>query len=1124
MKKKLIESHFMKNGLTLIMRKMKLTAFFSFLLFLSSWGTSLSQTTKLSLNLKNVPVQELIHQIEDQTEFYFLYQDDVFRNEQKVTIQTESESVESILQQMAEKTSVQYRIFERQIVLMPLGLTELPAGLKNQLEIQQQKKDVSGSVKDSEGNSLPGVSVVVKGTTTGVITDMNGQFRLSVPVDAQTLTFSFVGMKTHEILLGGKTNVNVTLEEEAVGIEEVVAVGYGMQKKVNLTGSVQNVTSEDLVKRSASNASNALQGLIPGVSVIQTSGRPGADGATIRIRGVGSLNSSSNPLVLIDGVEGDMNYIDLNSIESISVLKDAASASIYGSRASNGVILITTKRSKGKEMKVSYNGYAGFNIPTEMPDPVNAVEYMEAVNIANANSNQNPQYTESLINEYKTLGADNNTRYDTDWRDKIIKNQALTHNNSLSVSGGSKDIRFFGNAGYYYQDGQIANNDYDRMTLRLNTDMQMTDWVKIGIDVNIRQSKTIRPSLDAPEGIINKATTFVPVFSGINADGTWGYGQNGDNPIASAEASGLNTAISPELGVKGFIVLNPFKGFDFTASYSSRRLETKADYFLKPYDTYEGGVYKTTYPATGTEKYEDWSQEITNQFNLQATYEKQIVKHNIRVLGGIQTDEKTGRNFAASRKGYEFDGFEDIDHGNVATVANSGNHWEWAMMSYYGRVNYNFSDRYLIELNGRWDASSRFMNDSRWGFFPSASIGWRVSEESFFGPLKNAVNNLKIRGSYGTLGNQEIGSLFPYAATISTGYGYWFDKVLGTGATQAQVANEKISWEKSTQMNLGIDADFLKSRLNLTADYYIRNINDMLQQFPIPMYVGFSSPWENAGSMRNTGWDVALTWRDQIGDIKYHIRANLSDVKNEVTNLYGKEYVGTQITREGDPLGSWYGYVNEGYFQSMEEIDNSAVYGTRNNVKPGYIKYKDITGPDGTPDGVINELDRTIIGNPSPRYEYSLNLGAEWKGLDFSLFLQGVGKKEIYYSAHGARPFYVGRSIFKHHLDYWTEDNRDAEFPLLLIDGSGNNPNNIISDFWVKSGAYMRVKNVVIGYTLPKATLQRLNIEKIRIYASGQNLFTISNAYKGYDPESSVSGGNFYPLMKTFTLGMDINF
>lgn len=1130
-----------------IVMQIKLVSFIILLACVHVFAEGYAQ--KVSLSEKNASLEKIFREIRKQSGMIFWYESSLLKKAGKIDIRVQNAPLKDVLDRVFEDLPLSYTIIENTVVIKPgkqagpagpkgahveipvqgsaerSGLQWSPELLSSRIRIAEPKsRTIRGRVLDENGDGLPGVSILVRGTQQGTITDELGNFSLEIPDEKAVLIFSFVGYITREIPVENRALFDISLKPNDQALEEVVVVGYGTQKKVNLTGAVHNVKGEELIRRNATNTSNALQGLVPGVSVTQTSGRPGADGATIRIRGTGSINSTSNPLVLIDGVEGDMNNIDMTSIESISVLKDAASASIYGSRASNGVILITTKRADKEALKISYNGFAGFNTPTEMPDPLSAVEYMEAINTARANSDLAPQYSESLINEYKTLGADGLNRYDTDWRKEVIRNRALMHNNSVSLGAGTDKFRFFGNLGMFSQDGSIANNAYKRFTMRINSDARINKWLKVGTDLNLRSSKTTRPSNDAPESIINKATTFVPVFSGINADGTWGYGQNGDNPIASAAASGLNTATTPEIILKGFANITPVRDLDILTSYSIRKLETKSDYFLKPYDTYEGGVFKTSYPSSGNEKYEGWSQNITRQFNLQATYDLKAGHHQFRLLSGIQTEDRSGKSFSATRKGFDFAGFEDLDHGDIATSITAGSHSDWGIFSHFNRLNYSFKDRYLLELNGRWDASSRFMDGYRWGFFPSASVGWRISEEPFFQPLQSSIDNLKLRGSYGTLGNQEIFSYYPYAATISPGYGYWFDKALSTGATQTQVANEKISWEKSTQMNIGLDADLLKSRLSFSFDYYIRNISDILQQFPIPLYVGLASPWENAGSMRNKGWDLSTVWRDHIGSVRYNVAANFSDVKNKVINLYGKEYVDTQITRAGDPINSWYGYVADGYFQSQQEIDDSPVYGERNNVRPGYVRYKDISGPEGVPDGVINAYDRTIIGNPAPRYEFSLNLNAEWKGFDITLFFQGVGKRDIFYSGIGARPFYIGRSMFRHQLDYWTETNRDAEFPILLIDGSGANPNNIVSTFWTKSGAYTRLKNLAIGYSFPSRWTEKVRIGKARIYVAGQNLFTVSNAYKGYDPENSVSGGNFYPVMKTFTCGLDVQF
>lgn len=1080
----------------------------------------------ISLNINKGTISEIFKEIEQQSDYKFFYNDEQIDLDTPINVNIKKNTIENVLKQIFSKTNVTYKIINNHIVLTNITYEKT----SNFPLITQQGKVIKGRILDFQGEPLIGVNVVLKGSTIGTMTDVDGNFQIENVPDNAILIISYIGYHSQEIPINGKSSIDIALLEDTQKLEEVVVVGYGTQKKVNLTGAVQNVTSKDLLKRSLPNTSTALQGLIPGVSVQQTSGRPGGDGASITIRGTGSINSSTGPLILIDGVEGDINNIDMNAIESVSILKDAASASIYGSRASNGVVLVTTKRAQEGGIKVSYNGYAGFNSPTSMPDPVDAIGYMEAVNIARKNADMDPQYSDEIINIYKTQGADNLNYYDTNWRDLVIKNTAFVHNHSVSLSGGSNVFRVFANAGYYYQDGQISNNDYKRMTLRLNTDAQILKWMKVGIDINIRQSNVRRPSMEEPESTINKALTFTPVFSGKNNDGTWGFGQNGDNPIAITKVGGVHTGITPELGVRGFALITPFEGFETLTSYSSRKVEYKSDRFIKPYDTYENGAFKTTYPPNGTDKNESWSQTITNQFNLQMSYEKTISNNYFKFLGGVQTEERAIRSFGAGRKGYDFDGFEEINHGDISTATNSGGRLEWAMISYFGRVNYSFAERYLLELNGRWDASSRFMDGHRWGFFPSVSAGWRISEEVFFAPLKATIDNLKLRASYGTLGNQDIvidgnAIYYPYAASLSSGYGYWFDKTLGTGLAQTQVANEKISWEKSTQFNFGIDGSMLNSRLSFNIDYYVREIDKMLQQFPVPMFVGLSSPWENAGSMRNKGWDLSVTWRDRTGNVAYHITGNLSDVKSEVTNLYGNEYIGTQIIKEGLPLRSWYGYVSDGYFQNQEEIDNSPVYGgNKSNVKPGYIKYKDISGSDGVPDGKITDDDRQVIGNPYPRYEFSLNMGAEWKGFDFSLFFHGVGKKDILYTGAGARPFHVGRTIFKNQLDTWTPENRNAEFPLLLIDGTGSNPNNIVSDFWIRSGAYLRLKNLVVGYTIPKNILNKMNVEHLRFYVSGQNLFTMNKAYKGYDPENSVNNGSFYPVMQTFTLGVDIRF
>lgn len=451
------------------------------------------------------------------------------------------------------------------------------------------------------------------------------------------------------------------------------------------------------------------------------------------------------------------------------------------------------------------------------------------------------------------------------------------------------------------------------------------------------------------------------------------------------------------------------------------------------------------------------------------------------------------------------------------------------MVSYIARLNYIFNDRYMLELTGRYDGSSRFTKGNRWGFFPSVSGAWRISEENFFEPARQYVNNLKIRASYGTLGNQNLvgGNYYPYASTLDGKPSYWPGENWTAGIAPTTLSNRQISWEKSHQLNIGLDASILDSKIDVTFDYYVRKISSMLQKFPAPFYVGLAAPWRNAGKMRNNGWDLAVTYRDRIGNVSFSATAMVSDVKNTITDLYGNKYIdsaGGTSTQVGHPIWSWYGYVTDGYFQSREEIDNYPVInGNKNNIRPGYLKFKNISGPDGVPDDVIDEYDKTFIGDPQQRYLFSLNLQANWNNFDFTAFFQGVGKRDIYAQGYNVRALQIGRTIMREQFDTWTEDNRNAKYPLLVKeDVAGSNPNYLPSSFWIKSGAYMRLKNLVIGYTLPRKILNGIGISNLRFYVSGQNLFTVQNAYPGYDPESSPA--SYYPLMRIYTFGIDLKF
>lgn len=1084
-------------------------------------------SAQYSINIKNKTIAQAIKIIEGNSDYKFFYADNLPDLSNVVSFTTVNKPIEVTLDNLFRNTRISYQIgIQKQIVLSQKGVratsvnydTNQPSGIFS----------VKGVVKGDDGEPLIGVTIMSDNQKQGTTTDFDGNYELHL-AKPTTLTYTFIGYTSERIKVNKSEVKDVVLKSSDILLNDVVVVGYGTQKKINLTGALQSVSSDEILRRSVSTGSAALQGLVPGLTAVQSSGQPGGDAASIKIRGLGSLNSTTSPLILIDGVEGDMNRIDLNSVESITVLKDAASASIYGSRASNGVILVTTKRGAEGKVKVTFNGYAGYNKPSTLPTPTSAIEYMQAVDVARINASQDPLYTQT-IDIYKNGGVDNINYYDTDWRKHVIKERATVQNYSLSVSGGNDVIKLYATAGYYSQDGQIDNNKFTRTSLRVNTDTKVTKWMKIGVDVGIRQATAKSPVMDTPANIIGKALTMTPIMSGINADGTWGYGINGTNPIAMVQTGCTSNSTAPEYTARATINIDPFEGLNIFGAYSWKHADSETNAFVKPYKTYENGVFKGEFPTTGSSKSEQRTKTITKQFNLQGTYEKTFGKHYLKALLGFQSEQLDYSYILAGRKNFYYDGYEELVNGDVSTMSNSSSKYGWALLSYFFRVNYSFNDRYLLEVNGRYDGTSRFKKGHRWGFFPSVSAGWRISEEHFFEPVKEVVNNLKLRASYGELGNQSIDGYYPYASSIagSPNYGYWFDKELSTGVAQIQLANSMITWEKSKQFDIGIDAGLFNNRLNVNFDYYVRNITNMLQQFPVPLFVGMGAPWKNAGSMRNNGWELSISWRDRIDRVNYYVNGNLSDVKNDVVDLFGKEYVNpTTITTEGEQYGSWYGYVADGYFQTQEEINSSPVYGGNpKNVKPGYIKYKDISGIDGKPDGKIDKYDRTILGNPTPRYEFGLTLGGDWNGIDFSLFFQGVGKKDVYYSGAGGRALSGNYTIYKYQLDYWTEDNRNAKFPILLEDPNGTNPNNMISSFWVKSGAYCRLKNIVIGYTLPQKWIKKASLSKVRIYASAQNLLTIKNDfYEGFDPENSIgSGASCYPLNKTFIFGLNVEF
>lgn len=991
--------------------------------------------------------------------------------------------------------------------------------------INAQDFTVRGVVSD-ESDVLPGVSIVVAGTNQGTITDVNGKYSINVKKGSK-LIFSYVGYRAHEAVANQST-INVKMKTDAIQLEEAVVVGYATQKKATLTGAVSSVSSENLTKRNVASLSTALQGAMPGVTIQQTSGQPGSDGGQIRVRGIGSIKSDQDPLVLVDGIEMDINQVDANTVASVSVLKDAASASIYGSRASNGVILITTKRGKAGKVTTTYSGYLTVQRPTNMPEPVAAWEYLQAElnswdNAGASVTNTQREQQLRWIEEQRTLKPDNWTRYDTDWKKETLKDNSLMHSHNVTVSGGSEDISFFASGSYLSQDGLIPNDNFDRTNLRLNADAKILSWMKLGIETNLRQSNLLNPGISTPKAIINQALYMLPHISAAKElDGNWGYGKNGINPTAAANASGEKKVRTSEALVNGTLTFTPIKGLELIGQYSRRQVSKRTRTLITPYLTSLSGMVKAEYPDHDSLK-EEWEQTVRNYYRAQASYERTMNDHYAKLLVGFQAEDSEFTSFYGAKQGFDLERYY-LDNGDGSTASSGGGANSWAMMSWYGRLNYNYQQRYLLEVNGRYDGSSRFTKNNRWGFFPSVSAGWVVSQENFLKNTTDIIDILKLRVSYGLLGNQNIGN-YPYAAVVKPGYGYYLgdDKSLAPGVAQTTLSNSDISWEKSKQFDVGIDLSLWNGLLSITADYYIKNIYDMLLTFPLPYYAGMQPAYSNAGDMSNKGWEISIGHKNKIKDFNYGVTFTLSDNRNKITNLNGLNSQDKTMV-EGYPNNGIWGYLSDGYYQDWDDVANSPKLS--NSARPGYVKYKKINQGEGIDPMLIDSRDQVYLGDSFPHFEYGLNLNASWKNFDLTIFFQGVGQRSTFMSGIGLKPFANGANLFRHQMDSWTEDNRNAEYPILVPEANAAD-NYVRSDKWVRNAAYCRLKNMVLGYTLPQSLTKKLNIGSLRLYVSGQNLFTISNFYKGYDPEVSYGGnqgGEFYPIMQTFTVGVDLKF
>lgn len=1023
---------------------------------------------------------------------------------------------------------------------------------------QQVMVAVIGKIEDQSG-PIAGASVVEKGTTNGVISDIDGNFKLTVSPKS-VLVISFVGYIEQQITVGSQRAFNIMLKEDTKQLEEVVVVGYGTQKKANLSGSVSTINVSELAEgRPVNNVSQALAGMAAGVTVTSSNNQPGNDNADIKVRGQGTLNSSS-PLVVIDGVEASINTVLPQDIETMTVLKDASSAAIYGSRAANGVILITTKQGKAGKLKLEYNGYVSFASIRKTLTPVsNYADYMELVNEGYANSNLPTIFSQASIDTWRKDAGKNPLLYpNTDWIDTTFSTSTAT-NHVVSISGGGDQFHFYSSFGYSNTPGVMANAGYTKYSGRLNMDADVKSWLNLGIQVNGYLSDMEPGARYASSGTViddvfayASATTPSMVFQA--PDGRFGGIQNpeddaqanANNPLKRAYGFTGNIRKN-NLRARFFGTLKPLKGLSVTASYSYELLDEERT--RKP-DYLDSWNFLTETPISSKGKtyIYNYDGKVERYFNdIVLHYGSKFLgdKLNFNFMAGASQELYRSKNFATTK--YDLvDTSLGVINAATGDASSSGSLTEWAMHSYFGRINLGWADKYLAEFNLRADGSSRFVSGKRWGVFPSGSVAWRIDQEAFMeNMVYKGLSSLKLRASYGSLGNNSVGNYdaLPLYSNKDAGgniLSYVLNNGLAIGLAQADIANSGLTWETTKVADVGLDFGLLNNRLTGTVDYFNKRTTGILISLPAPSVHGIASiPKMNSATVTNQGVEVTLGWQNKVKDFSYGINTNFTYVKNIVNKFKGKDEDGQSLSGanliwEGHAINSQYLLRVDRILQTDEDmalvqkmIDNAPIdKATGKRVNPfaafgtpqkGDLLYRDVNG-----DGLVNNLDKQIVSDgPNPTYLFGLTLNAAWKGLDLSLLLQGSMGAKVYWqsTAYNTPTVRYGYQINKEVADgRWQEGRTDASYPRLLQ--YSDKRNQQLSDFYLQDKNFLKIRNLQLGYTVPESWVNACAIEKVRIYAGLENFFTFTS-YKGFDPE--VSGLN-YPTMKQAVVGFNVIF
>lgn len=1001
----------------------------------------------------------------------------------------------------------------------------------NSFATTQQAGICKGLVKDATGESVIGASVVVKGTTNGTITDFDGNFSLDGIKKGDVIVISYVGYQTQEIKWNGSP-LNVILKEDSKTLSEVVVVGYGTQKKANLSGSVAMVDSKELENRPIQNVSSGLQGLMPGVAITGTNGAPGQDAGKIRVRGIGTLNEAG-PYILVDGIEtGTLSAVDPNDIESISVLKDAASAAIYGSKAANGVVLITTKRGKTGQTKISYSGYLSFQNATNMIERMGSYEYASLLNQALEAEGMSKRFNDTELQKFKD---GNDPLYpDTDWYDLAYKT-GVQHRHNVNINGGSENVKYMASLGYLNQTGILPNAGREQFNARTNLDMKINKRLSARMNLSFIKNDYSDASSayygGSSDQIIRQLNLIAPWIVARYDDGTWGTISDG-SPIAWLDSGMKVNRDNYNFSGMAAVDYEIFDGLKLTLQGAYVNNLQNYNYFQK-YIKYNEN--KESDPSQLDERFYKWDR--TN-YDALLNYNKNFGKHNIKGLLGWHTEKYNYKYQKAVRKKFPNNELTDMNAGDASTQSNEGYTAELAMISWFARINYDFAGKYLLEANIRADASSRFAEGHRWGYFPSFSGAWRISEEAFMESAKDSwLFGLKIRASWGQLGNQDALSgsnndYYPALNTYNLDSKYAFGGSLNSGYYQRKYRLETISWEKASTWGVGVDFT-LFNKLNGSLDYYNRKTTGIIMDVTVPKEFALDAYKDNVGSMRNSGIEINLSYNTKIGQVDFGIAGNFSYNKNEILDLGGgdpNKYLDatdgySQRNKVGEAMNSYYIYRADGFFNSQEEADAyTAKYGNPfgKTFKAGDLRYVDTNK-----DGKLTADDREYCGSSDPKIIYGFNINAGWKGIDLSLMFNGAaGVKRLFdgyevygnFSGDAAHPATIWR-------DAWTPDNHDASMPRIFYDtNSASSSRSVQSDFWLQDTSYLRLKNLQLGYTLPKGWLNSVGVENIRIYYSVENLLTFDKMKINIDPESTSQRLSSYPLLRTHAFGVNVTF